>query len=61
MAKIIVEILGGVLQNVTSDTSGQEVMVIDYDNIKAGDAWPATFDPIPVVLLDSSDVSGTQG
>jgi hypothetical protein len=61
MAKIIVEILGGVLQSVTSDTPGQEVMVIDYGNIAAGDAAPTAFEPIPVEPNKVPEIDGARG
>ena len=48
MPRVIVSIRGGVFQSAVSDSAGVEVMVVDYDDIAAGDEVPKTFEPIPV-------------
>ena len=45
MAKVIVEVSGGNVQAVyTDDLTNTEVMLIDRDNIEAGDEAPTSYD-----------------
>jgi len=51
MTKLIIEIRGGVLTRVTSNITIKYVLV-DWDNIEAGDEFPEEFYPVDNVSLD---------
>jgi len=48
MSRIIIYIHGGVFQGAVADSADVEIMVVDHDDIDAGDALPTTFEPVPV-------------
>jgi hypothetical protein len=41
--KVLIEVSGGVVQAVAA-TPGVDVMLVDWDNIEAGDPFPEGFD-----------------
>lgn len=48
MSRIIVHIRGGVLQCAVTDSPDVEIMVVDHDDIAAGDNMPSRFEPVGV-------------
>jgi hypothetical protein len=44
MIRIVIEVEGGAVTEVTSDSTNVEYVVIDHDNIKAGDPPPGEED-----------------
>ena len=61
MSRIIVHIRGGVFQGAVADSVGTQIMVVDHDDIVAGDELPTTFHPIPVdpseFVIDTGNTS----
>lgn len=48
MARIIIHLSGGVFRHAISDSPDIELMLVDHDNIDAGDKPPSEFQPIEV-------------
>lgn len=49
--RVVIYVDGGNVQNVVADAPGVEVMLVDYDNERAGPAPPnRSFEPVPVNL-----------
>ncbi len=47
--RIVVYVDGGIVQDVLSDTAGVEVMIVDYDDERAGDPKSSrSFEPVTV-------------
>ncbi|MCO6438571.1 MAG: hypothetical protein J5J06_15880 [Phycisphaerae bacterium] len=61
--RIVVYVDGGIVQDVLSDTAGVQVMIVDYDNERAGD--PKSSRSFESVTVDESmierTVNGTEG
>jgi len=48
MTKVVIEVRGGVVQDVYTDTEEIEYTVIDYDNIEAGEAAKQEFETMAI-------------
>jgi hypothetical protein len=48
VSRIIIHIRGGVLQGVVTDSPGVEIMVVDHDDLAAGDNMPNEYVPLDV-------------
>ena len=61
MVKIIVYVLGGVVQDVIADTPGVHVMVVDYDNERCEAHFDREFDEVPLnPELIAKTITGTE-
>jgi hypothetical protein len=48
VSRIIIHIRGGVLLGAVTDSPGVEIMVVDHDDIAAGDNMPSKYEPVGV-------------
>ena len=55
--RIVIYVDGGVVQDVLSDTADVEVMLVDYDNERAGD--PKSSRSFETVTVDASMIERT--
>lgn len=43
MTQIVIQVRGGIVQHIATNTEA-EIIIIDWDNIEQGDAYPTTED-----------------
>lgn len=48
VSRVIIHIRGGVFQGAVTESPGVEIMVVDHDDISAGDNMPSKFQPVGV-------------